>query len=52
MAGIIDAIGFIGTILGIVGFAQDNMPASSPNGATLRVKVGLDQFANQQKVSE
>ncbi|KAF2269751.1 hypothetical protein CC78DRAFT_528924 [Lojkania enalia] len=42
MSGFLDAIGHVGTILGIIGFAQSNLPNTSPNGAVLRVKVGLE----------
>lgn len=52
MAAIIDAIGLVGTLLTTIGFAQSNLPDSAPNGAVLRVKVGLDEFSGEQKVSE
>ncbi|KAH7389281.1 hypothetical protein DE146DRAFT_663712 [Phaeosphaeria sp. MPI-PUGE-AT-0046c] len=47
MSAIIDAIGIIGTILTTIGFASDQIPGSSPNGAIFRVKVGHQESAEQ-----
>ncbi|KAF2010488.1 hypothetical protein BU24DRAFT_399872 [Aaosphaeria arxii CBS 175.79] len=38
---VIDAIGLVGTLLTTIGFAQSNLPDASPRGASIRVKVGL-----------
>ncbi|PVI06875.1 hypothetical protein DM02DRAFT_581396 [Periconia macrospinosa] len=41
------AIGLVTEVLGIISFFQDNLPARSPKGATIRIKVGLeDNSAN------
>ncbi|PVH76724.1 hypothetical protein DL98DRAFT_640301 [Cadophora sp. DSE1049] len=43
-AALIDGIGLISGGLGIIGFIQDNLPGGElPEGATLRVKVGLEK---------
>jgi hypothetical protein len=43
-AELIDGIGAISGVLGITGFFQDNIPdIESPDGATVRVKVGLSK---------
>ncbi|KAF2197632.1 hypothetical protein GQ43DRAFT_458389 [Delitschia confertaspora ATCC 74209] len=42
-----DAIGFVGTILTTIGFAQSNLPGSAPSGAVIRVKVGLEDNSGQ-----
>jgi hypothetical protein len=41
MAGVIDAIGLVSGVLGIVGFFQDNIAQADPQGAKIRVKAGL-----------
>ncbi|KAK3180621.1 hypothetical protein K4F52_008087 [Lecanicillium sp. MT-2017a] len=42
MSGTIDAIGLVGSVLGIVGFFENLVPAAPPDrGATVRVKLGL-----------
>lgn len=42
MAGIVDAIGIISGLLGIVGFAQDNFVSEPKPGSTFNVAVALD----------
>ncbi|KAI1822785.1 hypothetical protein F4861DRAFT_371310 [Xylaria intraflava] len=42
MSGILDAIGLISGVLGIISFGQDNLPKSNTKGSTVRVTVGLD----------
>ncbi|KAK0113923.1 hypothetical protein ONS96_014772 [Cadophora gregata f. sp. sojae] len=43
-AALIDGIGLLSGGLGIIGFIQDNLPGGDlPEGATLRVKVGLEK---------
>lgn len=48
---LIDAIGLFGTVLGIIGFVQNQIPDSSPKGAVFRVKVGHQENAGQNYVS-
>jgi hypothetical protein len=50
LANLMGVIGLVGDVLGIVGFAMDNMPPSSPNGATMRVKAGLNDRDEEEKV--
>lgn len=50
LANVMGAIGLVGDVLGIVGFAMDNMAPSSPNGATMRIKAGLNDHEEEQKV--
>ncbi|PGH00123.1 hypothetical protein AJ79_08306 [Helicocarpus griseus UAMH5409] len=47
MSSIIDAIGLVASALGIIGFSQSNLPGSAPNGAVVRVKVGLQDHESQ-----
>lgn len=42
MAGIVDAIGIVSGLLGIVGFAQDNFVSEPKPGSTFNVAVALD----------
>ncbi|KAI1335271.1 hypothetical protein F5Y15DRAFT_255325 [Xylariaceae sp. FL0016] len=42
MAQVIEAIGLISGVLGIISFAQDNFPEQESVGSTVRVTVGLD----------
>jgi hypothetical protein len=42
MSAAIDAIGLVSGVLGIVSFFQDNISAQPPQGATVRVKAGLE----------
>ncbi len=41
MSGLIDGVGLVSGVLGIVGFIQDNVPDKPPEGAIVRVKLGL-----------
>lgn len=43
-----DAIGFIGTALGIVDFAQNNWAANDPQGASVRIKGTWSYFDLQR----
>jgi hypothetical protein len=47
----VDAIGIIGTVLGTISFAQDQIAGGGANGAVFRVKVGHQDTADQNYVS-
>lgn len=46
-----DGIGLVSGVLGIVGFIQDNVPDDPPEGANIRVKLGLGDDDNHGIVS-
>ncbi|KFY09861.1 hypothetical protein V492_05317 [Pseudogymnoascus sp. VKM F-4246] len=47
MGDILQAIGFVGTALGIFGFFKTNLPSNAPNGAVVRIKVGNQDYDGQ-----
>ena len=49
-ASLIDGVGLISGALGIVGFIQDNIPDKPPQGANIRVKLGLGDDDNHGNV--
>jgi len=51
MAGILTAIGLVSQALGLVSFLKSNLPGSSPQGASLRIKVGLEEKHSDNYVS-
>jgi hypothetical protein len=51
MAGVMKAIGIVTEVLGIVSFLQSNLPGSSPRGAAIRVKVGLEDNSSNNYVT-
>ncbi|KAI1122808.1 hypothetical protein F5Y10DRAFT_253288 [Nemania abortiva] len=42
MAALLDAIGLISGVLGIIQFGMDNLPQENSEGSTVRITVGLD----------
>jgi len=50
MGDIIQAIGLIGSALGIFGFFKTNLPSNAPNGAVVRMKVGNQDYASENYV--
>lgn len=40
------ALGFFGSVLTVVGFAQSNIPAQTPQGATVQIKAGYAPIGN------
>ncbi|KAK7425868.1 hypothetical protein QQZ08_007582 [Neonectria magnoliae] len=39
-AAVVDGLGLVGSVLGIVGFIQDNIPEKPAEGASIRIKAG------------
>ena len=53
MSSVVDAIGLLGSVLGIIGFIQHNIPGESPpEGALVRVKAGNPGDDNPGLVSQ
>jgi hypothetical protein len=50
MGDVLQAIGFVGTALGIFGFFKTNLPSNAPNGAVVRIKVGNQDYDSQNYV--
>lgn len=51
MSGILETIGLISGGLGIVQFFLDNVPTSSPQGASIQIKAGLGDDTSDNLVS-
>ena len=39
---VVEAVGVVAGVLGIAGFVENNLPAQTPKGSTVRVAVGLN----------
>ncbi|KAK2616342.1 hypothetical protein QQS21_000776 [Conoideocrella luteorostrata] len=39
--GVVDAIGVVGSVIGVIGFIANRIPNNPPKGASIRVKAGL-----------
>jgi hypothetical protein len=48
---VVDAIGLVSGLLGVVGFIQDNLPEKPAEGATVRIKAGNPGDNNPGMVS-
>lgn len=50
MAAPVEALGAIGSVLGIIDFIAGQIPSKPDRGATVRVKLGLGEKGNQHGI--
>lgn len=50
MGDVLQAIGFVSSVLGIFGFFKNNLPSDAPNGAVVRIKVGNQDYDSENYV--
>lgn len=51
-ATVVDGMGLVGSVLGIISFFQDNLPDEPDEGAAIRIKAGLPGDDDPSMVSQ